>query len=72
MQWCAMDYNKRSLFYTNHSYALNNSPSWKVDTELTFISFGNDSPLGGYVLWWEDNWNSSVIKMRVNMNTLVE
>lgn len=72
LQWCAMDYDKRSLFYTQHSYTLNNSPNWKVDTKLTFNFFGNDSPLGGCVFWWEDNWNSSVIKMRVNMNTLVE
>jgi len=47
MQWCAMDYDKHSLFYTHHSHTLNNSPSWKVDTKLTFNFFGNDSPLGG-------------------------
>jgi hypothetical protein len=41
-----MDYDKRSLIHTNHSYTLNNSPYWKVDTKLTFNSFDNDSHLG--------------------------
>jgi len=40
-----MDYDKHSLFYTNHSYTLNNSLNWKVDTKLTFNFFRNDSPL---------------------------
>ena len=52
------------LFYTSHSYTLNNSPFMKVKSKFALASFGSFR-FRAYGCWWEYDRKSDVTKMRV-------